>query len=98
MKDDEEPRCDPRAQAATDAAFEDILERLAVGMTERQVARELEHADASRRAPTGSAFDSIVAFGENAAEPHHEPGHRVLEEGDVVKLDFAGASAATTPT
>ena len=33
-------------------------------------------------------FESIVAFGENAAEPHHEPGHRTLEEGDVITMDF----------
>src|SRR5207247_5489158 len=36
----------------------------------------------------GLAFDPIVAFGESAAEPHHEPGHRVLEEGDAIKLDI----------
>ena len=29
-----------------------------------------------------------MAFGESAAEPHHEPGHRVLEEGDAIKLDI----------
>ena len=36
----------------------------------------------------GLAFDPIVAFGESAAEPHHEPTDRLLEEGDVIKLDF----------
>jgi Xaa-Pro aminopeptidase len=41
----------------------------------------------------GLSFDSIVAFGENAAEPHHEPTHRVLEEGDVIKIDFGALSA-----
>jgi len=34
------------------------------------------------------AFESIVAFGENAAEPHHHPTDRDLRQGDVVKLDF----------
>jgi Xaa-Pro aminopeptidase len=29
-----------------------------------------------------------VAFGENAAEPHHHPTDRALRGGDVVKLDF----------
>ena len=51
------------------------------------VARELER----RCGETGAdalAFESIVAFGENAAEPHHEPDHRALGEGDVIKLDF----------
>ena len=75
------------AQGATDQAFEDILEVIAVGMSERQVARDLEHA-MRREGADGLAFESIVAFGENAAEPHHDPTHRVLEEGDVIKLDF----------
>ena len=33
-----------------------------------------------------------MAFGENAAEPHHEPNHRTLEEGDIVKLDFGAVT------
>lgn len=76
-----------RAQAATDEAFEEILPRLALGMTERIVALELEKL-IRRAGADGLAFDTVVAFGENAAEPHHEPNHRVLQEGDVVKMDF----------
>jgi Xaa-Pro aminopeptidase len=89
VKDAEEIALLDQAQSCTDVAFDDILERLAVGMTERQVALELETA--LRRAGVDClSFDSIVAFGENAAEPHHQPTHRVLEEGDVIKMDFAG--------
>lgn len=87
VKDAEEIKALEHAQEATDQAFEDILDKFAVGMSERQVARELElamrHAGAD-----GLSFETIVAFGENAAEPHHEPNHRTLDEGDVVKLDF----------
>ena len=87
VKDAEELRLLEHAQEATDQAFEQILDKLAVGMTERRAAFELElamrHAGAD-----GISFETIVAFGENAAEPHHEPNHRTLEEGDVVKLDF----------
>lgn len=36
---------------------------------------------------------AIVAAGPNAASPHHEPGHRVIEAGQVVLCDFGG----TTP-
>jgi Xaa-Pro aminopeptidase len=89
VKDDEERELIRRAQAATDAAFEDVLDLLAVGISEQQVARELERLLRDEGADA-LAFDSIVAFGENAAEPHHEPSHRQLEEGDVVKLDFGG--------
>jgi Xaa-Pro aminopeptidase len=86
-KEPEELRMLEQAQEATDQAFEAILDRLSLGMTERQVALELE-AEMRRAGADAPAFGSIVAFGENAAEPHHEPGHRILEEGDVVKLDF----------
>jgi Xaa-Pro aminopeptidase len=92
VKDDEELSALQRAQEATDAAFEAVLEYLAVGMTEQQVALELDHM-MRRAGADGLSFDSIVAFGENAAEPHHEPTHRVLEESDVIKIDFGALFA-----
>jgi Xaa-Pro aminopeptidase len=33
---------------------------------------------------------AIVAAGADAASPHHEPGHRVIIDGDVVLCDFGG--------
>ena len=87
VKDDEERDAIRRAQAITDAAFGRILEHFAVGVSEQQMSRQLESLLMDEGAE-GLAFDSIVAFGENAAEPHHEPAHRLLEEGDVIKLDF----------
>ena len=33
---------------------------------------------------------AIVAAGENAASPHHEPGERVIRAGEVVLCDFGG--------
>jgi Xaa-Pro aminopeptidase len=87
VKDADERDLIRRAQAATDAAFAAILDGFAVGMSEQWVARELEHLMVEAGAD-GTAFDPIVAFGENAAEPHHEPNHRTLEEGDVIKVDL----------
>jgi Xaa-Pro aminopeptidase len=92
VKDDDERAAIRMAQAITDAAFDVILDRFFVGVTEQQVARQLEIAMRDEGAD-GLAFDSIVAFGENAAEPHHEPTRRTLEDGDIIKLDF-GALAA----
>jgi Xaa-Pro aminopeptidase len=86
-KDEEELDHLRRAQAITDQAFDDLLDLLAVGMTERTVAHQLEEL-LRREGADGLSFDSIVGFGEHAAEPHHEPGHRALEEGDVIVLDF----------
>jgi len=87
VKDPEELAAIERAQQATDDAFEEVLERMAVGVSEQQVAGLLEQS-LRRDGGDALAFPSVVAFGENAAEPHHQPGHRLLEEGDVVKLDF----------
>ena len=87
VKDEEELGLLRAAQEATDQAFEEILDRAAIGMSERGLARALEDA-MWRAGADGLAFEPIVAFGEHAAEPHHEPGHRRLREGDVIKLDF----------
>jgi Xaa-Pro aminopeptidase len=68
-------------------ALAGLLPTLREGMTERQVAVDLELA-MRRLGGDGTAFDTIVAFGEQAAEPHHHPGDRPLRAGDLVKLDF----------
>src|SRR5712691_12243068 len=36
----------------------------------------------------GLAFQTILAFGEGSAEPHHAPTERRLARGDMVKMDF----------
>lgn len=87
VKDPEEIGLIERAQELTDEGFERITAKLTEGMTERESALELE--EAMRRAGAERiAFDTIVAFGESAAEPHHHPTDRPLRRGDVVKLDF----------
>jgi Xaa-Pro aminopeptidase len=87
VKDADELAALERAQRATDDAFDAVVGRLRDGMTERELAFELE-AEMRRAGAERPAFDSIVAFGEDAAEPHHEPTDRPLSRGDVVKMDF----------
>ena len=36
----------------------------------------------------GVSFDTIVAFGENSAIPHHSPTNRALKKGDCVLIDM----------
>jgi Xaa-Pro aminopeptidase len=86
-KDEEELELLRSAQEATDGAFENILDLLVVGITERHASAQLELAMA-RHGADGLSFDPIVAFGEHAAEPHHRPCHRALAEGDVITMDF----------
>lgn len=91
-KDDEELRSLRSACEITDSAFTSVLGELRPGRTEREIAWFLMHAMRSAGAE-GAAFDSIVAFGPHSAVPHHQPTDRVLERGDLVKLDF-GARVA----
>jgi Xaa-Pro aminopeptidase len=39
---------------------------------------------------TDVAGFAIVASGPNGASPHHEPGDRIIEDGDAVVIDFGG--------
>lgn len=87
LKTPEEIAALRRAAAIGDAGLEALPSRLREGMTERDAAAELE--DAMRRAGSeGLSFETIVAFGESAAEPHHTPAARKLRPGDLIKLDF----------
>lgn len=79
------------AQAITDAAFEYIVGFMRAGMTEREVAFELEQT-MRKMGAEDLAFASIVASGANGASPHSIPGDRRLEDGDLVVMDF-GARA-----
>jgi Xaa-Pro aminopeptidase len=90
VKDRDEIARIERAQAAADDAFERVVVgggALREGVSERELAFELELA-MRRAGADDKAFDTIAAFGENAAEPHHHPTDRPLRGGDVVKLDF----------
>ena len=75
------------AQAIADEAMARVTAELVEGVSEREVGLELEVAMRASGAE-GIAFDTIVAFGEDAAEPHHAPTERQLRRGDVVKVDF----------
>jgi Xaa-Pro dipeptidase len=91
VKDAEELDAIRAAQAITDAAFDGILTLLGEGVTELGMARELRRLMEEAGAET-LAFDTIVAFGESAAEPHHEPTDRTLHRGEMIKMDFGAVS------
>jgi len=76
------------AGAAADASFEDIAGVQFAGRKESDIAADLsnfliEHGH--------SQVDfTVVGSGPNGANPHHEMSERVIEEGDMVVLDFGG--------
>lgn len=75
------------AQAMTDLAFDHILGALHSGVSEREIALELEFFMRTGGSE-GVAFSPIVAAGPNSALPHATPGDRLLAKGDFVVLDF----------
>jgi Xaa-Pro aminopeptidase len=87
VKDGEEVGLIESAQAIVDEAFDAVLGAVAEGMTEHDMALGLDTA-MRRSGAEGLAFDTIVAFGEGAAEPHHRPTSRALARGDAVKVDM----------
>lgn len=75
------------AQAITDAAFAHIVTFIKPGLTEREVARELDNFMFAQGADA-LAFPTIVATGANAANPHAQPSDTALEVGQCVVMDF----------
>jgi len=76
-----------KAAQIADDAFSHILTFARVGMTEKEIALELEFFMRKNGAEKVS-FDTIVAAGDHGAMPHAEPSERVIKAGDVVVMDF----------
>lgn len=68
-------------------AYEYIKPRIKTGMTEFEVAAEIEKFMRINGA-SKTSFYSIIGFGENSANPHHETGSRKLKAEDPIVLDF----------
>lgn len=89
IKDESEIDALRRACGVADAALAALIERggISAGRTEKQVAIDLEFLMLELGAHAIS-FETIVAAGAHSAVPHHRPTGAVLEQGDLVKLDF----------
>lgn len=86
-KDNREISLIERAANIADAAFDYILGFLKPGLTEQEVALELE-TFMRKQGASGASFDTIVASGWRSSLPHGVASEKVLEEGDFVKMDY----------
>jgi Xaa-Pro aminopeptidase len=70
-----------------DKALEASVAQIREGMTEKELsaicAKEIIRAGGD-----GESFESFAAFGPNTANPHHEPGDKKLQKGELVMIDF----------
>lgn len=87
IKDEAELTAIKAAVALSDAAVTHIREWLEPGMTEKQIAWELEVFMRTRGAEK-VAFDIITAGGKNGAKPHAQPTDRVIQEGEPLVMDL----------
>jgi len=78
-----------RACAITDSVAEEVMQSLRPGQTELALAMRVGAAISARGA--APSFETSVQSGPNSAIPHHDPGSRELEAGDLVLFDFGAA-------
>ena len=76
-----------RACSIAEDALNMLLPEIREGMTETALAAQLEY-NMRKLGAQGLAFETIVAFGANAAVPHHETGLTTLKFGDEILIDF----------
>ncbi len=76
-----------KAVNIAEKAYNYILGFIKPGMTEIQIANELDFYMRNLGA-TGVSFDTIVASGVRSAMPHGVASEKVIEEGDMVTIDF----------
>jgi Xaa-Pro aminopeptidase len=88
VKDDDEIDALARAAEAVDAIALELRAHHFAGQREVEVHRDVVDEILGRGHQRANF--AIVAASEDAASPHHEPGERVIHDGDVVLCDFGG--------
>ena len=87
VKDSKELECIKKACEITDECFLHLTKYIKLGMTEKEIAFEIENFFKTHGAD-GLAFDTIVAIGENSAHPHWEPSDREVRMADPILIDM----------
>ena len=86
-KDSEELKAIADAEKIGDEAFTHIFGYIRPGMTERDIALELEMY-MKRSGATDLSFTTIAASGVRSAMPHGTASEKIVENGDILTLDF----------
>jgi Xaa-Pro aminopeptidase len=87
IKNEKEIESISKAAALGDRCYEHILGFIKPGMTEKQVAAEIERFLYENGAE-GLAFDTISVSGNRSCLPHGEPTDKIIEKGEFLTLDF----------
>lgn len=87
IKDEEEIGLIEKACYITDLCFNYLCDYIKIGMTEKQIAFEIEKFFREHDAD-GLAFETIVASGKNSSKPHAIPTDKKIEAGDAITIDM----------
>lgn len=87
VKSEEEIETIQKAVEITEKAYDYILGFVKTGVTEIELANKLDFY-MRKLGASGVSFDTIVASGVRSAMPHGVASDKVIEEGDMVTIDF----------
>lgn len=76
-----------KAQEIAEEALEELLPSIKPGVSEREIALQLNHIMFLHGAEDLS-FDTIVLSGANTSMPHGVPSGKLIQEGEFVLIDF----------
>jgi Xaa-Pro aminopeptidase len=76
-----------RAARIADKAFSHIIEFINQGLTEKEIALELEFY-MLRSGADSISFETIVASGIRSSMPHGAPTDKIVEKGEFITMDF----------
>lgn len=76
-----------KAQKIAEDAFLHILNFIRTGVTEKQIALELDYY-MLRNGAEAISFETIAVSGENSSLPHGVPSDKKVKKGDFITMDF----------
>lgn len=87
IKDASELEILEQAAAIGDLAYKSVLSHIKLGVSEVEIAAEIEYVMRKNGASSVS-FETIVASGKNSSKPHATASEKKIEHGDLVTMDF----------
>ena len=87
IKDAKEIELIRKAVQISDEAFSHVIKIIKAGMTEKEVAAEIEY-QMCKLGSERPAFQTIVASGLRGSLPHGIASDKVIQEGELVTMDF----------
>ncbi|MEJ2447572.1 MAG: Xaa-Pro peptidase family protein [Anaerolineales bacterium] len=91
VKDSEEVEKMQEAVRIAECSLAAILSSIKPGLSEKELASRLVSRLLQQGSDPELPFFPIVSFGENSANPPASPGDRILQEGDLVLIDWGAA-------